>query len=379
MPFKEGMFFFGRVVWIDKKQTPLQPFLAEGAIAANKIPNNSPLVLNGSADSGEILLTFRMPSATYSFWNLANIHIYTCKDGSPEWISRVAAPVSSPLISKFVVLCFVIVLYVLAGLASRAADRDPVSWYRYLDPVYMTAGSDGKGSLSKLQILFFSLIVAGLSAFVVARTAVLSDISSTLLWLIGIAGVGSTAAKGTDVQLNRLSPDNDAWLTQKHLLPPGGIAATNKASWHDIISSDGEFDVYRYQTCIFSIVVGASLLVRGYNDLSTFTIPEALLGILGFSQVVYVGGKIVSRTALADLNKAVTELRAEEKKYLDAATANPDPTPAAGGGPAEVTKRRAGKQAYNDYTIKAESVRNLFERATGVPVPAAALETPVLS
>jgi hypothetical protein len=195
---------------------------------------------------------------------------------------------------------------------------------RYFDPVYMTAGSDGKGSLSKLQILFFSLIVFGLLSYIVARTGVLSDLSSSILLLLGIAGVGSTAAKGTDDQKNRLSSENSLWLIGKGWLSQAGWAAINKASWHDIITNDGgEFDVYRYQSCIFSLTVGGALLVGGVNELAAFTIPQTLLGILGLSQAVYISGKLVSKSSVAELDDAVTKARAAEKTYTDATIAQP--------------------------------------------------------
>ena len=153
--------------------------------------------------------------------------------------------------------------------------------------------------MSKLQILFFSLIVFGLLSYIVARTGVLSDLSSSVLLLLGIAGVGSAAAKGTDEQKNRLSLANRLWLLQKGWLPSADWAAINDASWHDIVTNDGgEFDVYRYQSCIFSLAVGGALLVGGVNELASFSIPQTLLGILGLSQIVYIGGKLVSTSSV---------------------------------------------------------------------------------
>jgi len=238
----------------------------------------------------------------------------------------------------------------------------------------MTAGADGKGSLSKLQILFFSMIVFGLMAYIVIRTGVLSDLSPSILLLLGIAGVGSVAAKGTDAQRNRIDFENWAWLIRKGWLPPAGWAAVNKASWHDIITSEDEFDVYRYQSCIFSLIVGVALLAAGINELASFTIPETLLGILGLSQVVYIGGKIVTQTSVGELNSALTELRSLEKKFIEAASANPDPNPAAGGDALIVSRRRAGAVSYNNYIDKAKNVRLLFEAVTGRQVSDTAIE-----
>jgi hypothetical protein len=285
--------------------------------------------------------------------------------------------VSSPWYAVPLIWTIFAFLYILAALACSATQNNPVPWYRYLDPVYMTASADGKGSMSKLQILFFSMIVAGLLAYILVRTGVLSDVSSTILLLLGIAGFGSAAAKGTDVKKSRLDPDNAAWLVGKGWLAPSGLSATNTPSWHDIVTSDGEFDVYRYQNCIFSLIVGTGLLLAGVNELATFSIPQTLLGMLGLSQGVYIVGKLVTPTSVGDLDSTITELRALEKKFMDAAATNPDPTPGAPGDALTIAKRRAGDINYNAYISKARVARMQFEAITGKHVPDALIEPSV--
>ena len=81
-----------------------------------------------------------------------------------------------------------------------------------------------------------------------------------------------------------------------------GPVDNSKASWADFFSTDGEFDVYRYQSFIFALVVGGALIAAGVSQLSTFTIPDTILGIVGLSQAVYIAGKLVTRTNMADLN-----------------------------------------------------------------------------
>ena len=242
---------------------------------------------------------------------------------------------------------------------------------RYFDPVYLTAGSDGKGSLSKLQILFFSLIVFGLLAYILARTGALSDLSSSILYLLGIAGVGSAMAKGTDEQKNRLSFENRAWMIRKGWLPSGGWAAVNTASWHDIITNDGgEFDVYRYQSCIFSLTVGGALLVNGVAELASFTIPQTLLGILGLSQAVYIGGKAVGTSAVAELDGAVTSARAAEAKLIEAAMAPPAAA-------AAVSVASTKEASYREYMDRATDAKILFEALTERTVTAEQLKPAV--
>ena len=248
-------------------------FIEGGAIGAVQIPDDDALVKAKLVNSGTTLLTLRVPESIGGFWNQVNLYIWTCEGVSPKYRSILLTRATS-LYAGMVIWPVVLSIYFLAALATKRTDvKTGVPLVRYFDPVYMTAGSDGKGSLSKLQILFFSLIVFGLLSYIVARTGVLSDLSSSILLLLGIAGVGSTAAKGADDQKNRLSFENRAWLIRKGWLPPAGWAAVNKAGWHDIITNDGgEFDVYRYQSCIFSLTVGGALLVGGVSELASFTI-----------------------------------------------------------------------------------------------------------
>ena len=73
--------------------------------------------------------------------------------------------------------------YLLIALATYRSDtvqkiksyRQPM--LRYLDPVVLSAGSNGKGSIPKLQALFFSMIVVGLLLFVLLRNGYLSNLS----------------------------------------------------------------------------------------------------------------------------------------------------------------------------------------------------------
>jgi len=230
-----------------------------------------------------------------------------------------------------------------------------------------------------MQILFFSVIVAGLVGYIVCRTGLLSDLSQTILILLGIAGIGSAAAKATDVNKNRLEFENWAWLIRKHWLPNGGLAEVNRARWRDIVTTDGEFDVYHFQNLIFSIVVGGGLLVVGLRDLASFSIPDTLLGVLGLSQVVYVAGKLVAPPSFAELNTAATALRALEKDFVDAAARTPDPTAAAGAplhAPASLAEARrlAGDERYNNYMDRARNVRIMFTELTGRTVPDDAIQ-----
>ena len=233
-------------------------------------------------------MTIQVPSAIGSAWSEATVYVYGCSKAAqtgPAFVSSVAMPVSYAPYSSAIVWVFLISIYLLIALAAKLVDKQGLHWLRYLDPVVLTAGSNGKGNLAKLQILFFSMIVAGLVGYIVSRTGILSDLSSTILLLLGI-GVGSAAAKATDVSRNRPS-----------------------------------------------VVVGGALLVVGLRDLASFSIPETLLGVLGLSQVVYIGGKLVAPPTCSELNTATTALREMERDFVATAGRTPDPQAPTGANP----------------------------------------------
>jgi hypothetical protein len=188
-------------------------------------------------------------------------------------------------------------------------------WAHIFNPVVLCAGPNGLGSATNLQILFFSLIVFGVVAYIWMMTGHLTGMSTTVVLLMGISGVGATAAAGADIANNRLSFDNWAWLINRDWLPPGGVSEVNAAKWKDIFTTNGSFDVYRFQMICFSAVVGASIIGVGaqVNDLTSFEVPQALLGILGLSQVVYVAGKLVAPPAISDLDEQISKLQNCEK------------------------------------------------------------------
>src|ERR1700722_18757075 len=87
------------------------------------------------------------------------------------------------------------------GLLCRGTSRsDPFRPERYgssiLEPLRLTAGRGGRACVSTLQVFFLSVLVFVKMAYVLRRTGVLADLSTTVLELLAISGIGATAAKG---------------------------------------------------------------------------------------------------------------------------------------------------------------------------------------
>lgn len=321
-----------------------------GRAASTEISGASSLVKRGIAQTGQTLITLTLPQTQLALWQPTEILVYTCKNGSVGNVSRISLRTTSGVASGLLIFTVVLLVYLLAAY-TLDKPQGTVARARRFDPVFITAGADGTASLANLQILFFSIIVFGLLTYILLRTGVLSDLSSTILMLLGIAGVGATAAKAADTQRSKLDKANESWFRGKKWLVDD-IKPVNNARWRDLFTSNGEFDVYRYQSLIFSLTVGIALLMAGVNELSTFSIPETLLGILGLSQAVYITGKFVTPASMLDLNNAAKDARDAEKAYN-----------------VTVLNKAADNKLYQDYLDKVQLARHHFQTFFNKTVP----------
>lgn len=309
------------------------------------------------------------------WWDSGDLYLYTCgTSGSPSRVSRAGIRMSPHWLSFYAAAAVAVGIYIWVAFALWRRTKSSSTFLSALNPVRVTVGPDGRASLSKFQILSFSMAVFFLMLLYMMRNGSLSDLSSTILVLLGINGVGATAAKGADAHRNTISAENRAWLLRRGWIPSAKpVVDAGSATWRDFFTTGDEFDVYRYQSFIFSLLVLLALFAAGIGQLSTFAIPETILGIVGLSQAVYIGGKLVTATDTSDLNAAISDLRDRERKFSDAATG------AKHGIVNDLPEaiQLAGPQLYSAYKDKAQDVAAAFTAQTGIAVSAAALEPKV--
>lgn len=367
-PYVDRLRFFAALERNDGSQDILfrQDVVTRRAVASDA------LVKKKLLEPDQTIVTLTIDNEDAGLWQKSDLYLYTCGTlGSPARVSKTSIRLSPYWISLWLTAISVLAAYVWVAFALRKGEPTFHSFVLSLSPVKVTAGPDGKGSLSKFQILCFSLTVFGLILLFMLQTGLLSDLSATILALLGISGLGATVAKGADAQRTAISADNRAWLLRK-----GWLSTIKKdvdpsgASWRDLFSTDGEFDVYRYQSFIFSLLVILSLVAAGVTQLSSFAIPDTILGIVGLSQAVYIGGKLVTPTNISDINAALADLRDREKKFRDAATA------AKSGRVKDIAEAVSllGQSAVDAYRDKAKDAAALFEAATQNKVPASGLD-----
>jgi hypothetical protein len=368
-PFVEGTRYFAGIDYGDETY-----LLKRQDAVTHRATESDPLVQKHLLEPDQTIVTLNMGDDLAWFWSRVDLYLYTCNNpaGQSPWrVSSVSVRLSPYWLSVGAVLAEVFILYFWIAFALRKPDHSFRSFLGALNPAQVSAGPDGKASLSTFQTLAFTLAVAGLITLLLLQTGTLVDLSGSILTLLGISGIGSTIAKGTDSQRNTLSVDNRAWLLRHNWMPMARtVVDPSNATWRDFFTTDGVFDVYRYQSFIFGLVVIGGLIAAGASQLSTFVVPNTILGIVGLSQVVYIGGKLVTPTNVSELNAAIEGLRADELKLKTTAVA------AKQGQLANLAEAipLMGPGAYDAYRQKARDVAAIFTDATGLGVPDAALE-----
>src|SRR5262249_8046670 len=132
----------------------------------------------------------------------------------------VRATVTNHRTAVILSLLFVAVAYLFLVLITYdpadVGDLTGVNWLAYtLSPIRITAGWFGDASMSQVQVVLFTFIVAGLLFYLWLSTAALSNISPDLLILLGISAVGAGGAKFTQTLKTTLKPETARFLIGK--------------------------------------------------------------------------------------------------------------------------------------------------------------------
>lgn len=134
--------------------------------------------------------------------------------------------------------------------------------------------------------------------------------STDALYLMGISAVGAAGGKIAYVARRRWSFESWAWLRAQGWLGTGRDIQPH-AKWSELFvdSNTKEFDPYRFQMAIFSLVVAVALITTSATGLAAFTVPPEMLGLLGISQAVFIGGQAMEDGGYNELDKKLKEVR----------------------------------------------------------------------
>jgi len=245
-----------------------------------------------------------------------------------------------------VILGFV-VLYIAASWRLKHPGILQANWL-----LRIISTPSGFASLSQLQIVLWTFVVAASAVYVMSLSGQLIEITNGTLVLLGIAGAAGVVAKvhseaqgaTAEAAATKAAADKaaiDIIATQKArevvaapadpvAAAQNNLAATGAATkaeianatraradalknppatqiprWSDLIvtesvKDDGtvtrEIDVARFQLLLFTLIIAAFVLM---NVLTTYVIPEISTGfqtLMGISNGVYLGSKVAQRS-----------------------------------------------------------------------------------
>jgi len=293
-------------------------------------------------------------SEALPFVPLAEVRILAIDNKKKELVAdaSTAIGITHPLAALTLAVAAVVLGFVILYIAvARRLEHPGILKANWLLRIISTPGA--VASLSQFQILLWTFVVAASAVYVMALSGQLIVITNGMLILLGIAGAAVVAAKAHNEAQSATAEATAVRAASEHAAAEidkaaaEAVASTNSAGaahieaakgaaaktaeekaklakatreradaikdppttqiprWSDLIvnetvQDDGtrtrEIDVTRFQMLLFTVIAAVFVLL---NVLTTYVIPEISVGfqtLLGISNGVYMGSKIVQRS-----------------------------------------------------------------------------------
>ncbi len=315
----------------------------------------------------------------FKFWSkhqpvILHVAAFEYKDGArvktflgrdvPVSISYKKASLATAVL--FFLACYFSAAFTISYSISKTQNMLPSNisglrlFFRKLSP-WCIVGSSGQASLSQLQMFLFTMIVATLLFYQWMRTGLLQEISTDLLYLIGISTLGAGGNEITKSVKKNLDTDVYSYVQQMSWFTAPMERAHLSAHPSELLLTNDRFDIYKFQMLVFTIVIAAYVIASGANELGNIQISSTLLTLMGMSQGVYIGGHATTDN-LSPFQDQIRGMQTLQQQYFDAAD-SPEQQ-------ALLAKkfRLAASQAASMFT-------NIFHR----DVPATMLQMPILA
>ena len=289
--------------------------------------------------------------------------------GSLQFGRDLPVTVSSKPASTVGALLFAVFFYLLAGASIPPGRRRPGlpgpvrrstrcrSYASCLLPWNIT-GANGQASLSQLQMLIFTLIVATLLFYQWLLTGLLQELSTDLLYLIGISTAGTAATQVAVAIRKNLDPDIYLYVQQLGWFSAPASEPQVRSPARGLLLTSGRFDIYKFQMLVFTCVIAAYVIASGADELGNVQISATLLTLMGMSQGAYVGGR-AAVDQLTPLQDQLRSMQAFQQRYR----ACDDP--------------QAGQALRLQFRLAAEQAGATFGTMFGRVLPPSMLDMPM--
>jgi hypothetical protein len=237
---------------------------------------------------------------------LAEVRILALGKGSGDGNPAVAADVThvigvtNPFWAMLLALLTALAAFAVLSIVCHRRLRR--FGYGDLDPLLrIIATQDGYASLSQLQLMLWTFVVATSAVYVMVLSGELIEVTTGTLVLLGISGTVTVGAKLHDsAQAAKVAAAD----------PPAAPSPPRKPRWSDLIvnEADGlrEIDISRVQMLYFTLVTASFVVMR---VVTTYVIPEIPQGfqiLMGISNAVYFGSKVAQPASAAAASPAAS-------------------------------------------------------------------------
>jgi hypothetical protein len=253
--------------------------------------------IDSDPTTGRSIITVETPhlrgQAFYPLYSLMVVGLHQNQD--QVFVTLAKANITPQWFAITVSFCVAVFLlgFIAVGLSNK-------TWRLF-------SGFKGHLSLSSFQIALFTCAAFFLLFYIFVRTGTLGVLPNDVLLLMGIVAAGGTGAKVSEHFSQSIKSSTLVWLNKRNWVQRD---ADYKLA-HLVQDKRGKFDIFRFQALIFSILVAFFLLFSvGQSGLEDVELPTSILGVLGLSQVTYIGGKTIPSNTLGDLDEAVKTFEA---------------------------------------------------------------------
>ncbi|MCY4305777.1 MAG: hypothetical protein OXC62_13520 [Aestuariivita sp.] len=272
-------------------------------------------------------------------------------------------------ISSVVATVLVFIFYLLAANSVKSQWEHKL----LINPLKITTEANGRASLSKTQVFFFTLIVAWLSIYWIMEEGKLVPLNDSIIMLLGIAAGGAGLGRVAGAARFQVTGVNLAWTKKKKWIEKDltRVSLAHRPKFSDLFTSDQGFEVSRFQAVVFSVIIGGSLMYNGImiDDVSqfeSFSIPSTYLALIGLSQGVYVGGKVVGTNFIPELNSKLDKLRELELAFTTAVLQSPIwQNASTGERDLWLAREKAAPSQYTTYMQNATEAAEIVNSLTG--------------
>jgi len=202
----------------------------------------------------------------------------------------VTNPFWALLLAALTVLAAFAVLSFVGRRRLRRAGLDDVG-----PVIRIITTPDGYASLSQLQMVLWTFVVAASAVYVMVLAGELIEVTTGTLVLLGISGAVTVGSELHD----------SAHVAKAIAAAPAAAAPAplRRPRWSDLVVNDTgghrEIDISRVQMLYFTLITAGFVVMR---VLTTYVIPEIPQGfqiLMGISNAVYFGSKVAQPAASA--------------------------------------------------------------------------------